>query len=100
MEYVKSAREFKFRETLFEFLTKQLEASKLDEARDSAIIQVIEPAIPAERKLAPHRLLIVALFMLTGFFGACLFVLASTWLRERVEMGRALAGLRRELLSW
>ena len=100
MEYVKSAREFKFRETLFEFLTKQLEASKLDEARDSAIIQVIEPAVPAERKLAPHRLLIVVLFSASGFFGACLFVLAADWLQGNAEIGRALVGLRQELLTW
>ena len=100
MEYVKSTREFKFRETLFEFLTKQLEASKLDEARESAIIQVIEPAVPAERKLGPHRLLIVALFSLTGLFGACLFVLANSWLQANAEIGTALAGLRQELLTW
>lgn len=100
MQYVKSAREFKFRETLFEFLTKQLEASKLDEARDSAIIQVIEPAIPAERKLAPHRLLIVVLCTLTGLFGSCLLVLGAAWLQAEAELGNALAGLRRELLTW
>lgn len=100
MQYVRSLREFKFRETLFEFLTKQLEASKLDEAHDSAIIQVIEPAIPAERKSAPKRLLIVLLCACSGFFAASSMVLVTHSIRAERSLTAALINLRHMVLSW
>lgn len=100
MQYFRSLREFKFRETLFEFLTKQLEASKLDEAHDSAIIQVIEPAIPAERKSAPKRLLIVLLCACTGFLGACCLVLVNHSIRKKRLFVSELVNFCHAMSSW
>jgi tyrosine-protein kinase Etk/Wzc len=67
-EYIRKLRDLKFNETLFELLSKQYEAAKLDEARDAAIIQVIDEALPPERKTKPKRRLMVMLATFAGFF--------------------------------
>ncbi len=71
-EYLRKVRQLKYNETLFELLSKQYELAKLDEARDAVVIQVIDRAVPPERKSGPQRALIVilsafiALFLSTG----------------------------------
>lgn len=67
-EYLRNLREVKYQETLFELLAKQYELAKIDEARNPAIIQVIDRAIPPERKAKPRRALIVLLASVTGLF--------------------------------
>ena len=49
-EYLRKLRDLKYAETLYEQLAKQYELARIDEARDAAVIQVIDPAIPPERK--------------------------------------------------
>jgi tyrosine-protein kinase Etk/Wzc len=58
-EYLRKLRQLKYNETLFELLAKQFELAKLDEARDAVVIQVIDRAVPPERKSKPKRALIV-----------------------------------------
>jgi tyrosine-protein kinase Etk/Wzc len=60
-EYFRKFREVKYYETLFEVLAKQYELARIDEARDSALIQVIDAAVPPERKARPKRTVIVLL---------------------------------------
>ncbi|MBI4839009.1 MAG: chain length determinant family protein, partial [Nitrospirae bacterium] len=66
-EYTRKIRDFKFNETLYGLLTQQFEAAKLDEARDSAIIQVIDKAIPPERRFKPKRTQMVMVAGISGF---------------------------------
>jgi len=61
-------RDLKFNETLYELLTKQYELAKLDEARDATIIQVVDKAVPPERKAKPKRRLMVIVATFSGFF--------------------------------
>ena len=58
LEYVRRLREVKYREAIFEMLAKQLEAARIDEAREGALIQVIDAAEVPERKSGPRRWLI------------------------------------------
>ncbi len=67
-EYMRKLRDLKFNETLYELLTKQYEAAKLDEARDAAVIQVVDKAIPPEKRVKPKRSLMVIIATFTGFF--------------------------------
>ncbi|MEW6161788.1 MAG: Wzz/FepE/Etk N-terminal domain-containing protein [Nitrospirota bacterium] len=67
-EYVRKLRDFKYNEALYEILLKQFEAAKLDEAKDAAIIQVIEKAIPPEKRVKPKRKQMVMIALVTGFF--------------------------------
>jgi uncharacterized protein involved in exopolysaccharide biosynthesis len=68
MEYLRKLRQLKYNETLYELLVKQYELAKLDEARDAVVIQVIDRAVPPERKFRPKRASIVALATVAALF--------------------------------
>ena len=59
MEYVRRLRDVKYYETIFDILARQFEVAKLDEAKEGALIQVVDPAIPPDRRSFPRRGLIV-----------------------------------------
>lgn len=59
LEYIRRLRDVKYHEALFEMLAKQYEAAKLDESKEAAVIQVIDPAIKPEKKSGPARSLMV-----------------------------------------
>ncbi|MDQ2778288.1 MAG: Wzz/FepE/Etk N-terminal domain-containing protein [Pseudomonadota bacterium] len=59
-DYVARYREFKYEESLFELLARQYELARLDEAREGALIQVIDVAVPPEKKSKPRRGMIAA----------------------------------------
>jgi tyrosine-protein kinase Etk/Wzc len=48
-------RDVKYNEALFELLAKQYELAKVDEAKDSGVVQVLDEAIPPEIKSKPKR---------------------------------------------
>lgn len=66
--YIRKLREFKYNEALYEILLKQYELARLDEAKDAPIIQVIEKAIPPEKRIKPKRSQMVMIAMVAGFF--------------------------------
>jgi uncharacterized protein involved in exopolysaccharide biosynthesis len=68
MEYLRKLRQLKYNETLYELLVKQFELAKLDEARDAVVIQVIDRAVPPERKSRPKRALIILIVAATMLF--------------------------------
>jgi len=80
-EYMRRLRDLKFSETLYQLLAKQYEVAKLDEARDSVIIQTIDKAMPPDKKSKPKRGMIVVLATMAGFLLSVVFVIA----RENVE---------------
>jgi uncharacterized protein involved in exopolysaccharide biosynthesis len=67
LENIKVLRDVKYYQMLYELLAKQYEAARLDEAKESTIIQVLDPAITPERKFKPKRALIVMLTALAVF---------------------------------
>jgi capsule polysaccharide export protein KpsE/RkpR len=79
MEYLRAEHEVKYRQTMFDLLIKQYDAARLDEAKDAAIIQVVESAIAPDRKSSPKRALIVLLFTAAGLLAAGLLVLFGWW---------------------
>jgi capsule polysaccharide export protein KpsE/RkpR len=54
-DYVSKYREFKYQETLFELLARQFELARVDEAREGALVQVVDVAKAPERKTRPKR---------------------------------------------
>ena len=70
LEYKERFREAKYRETIFELMAKQFEAAKLDEAKEAAIIQVVDPAVEPDRKSSPKRVLIIIVSAFLAFFGS------------------------------
>lgn len=67
VEYIRSMRNVKYYETIFELLAKQFELAKIDEAKNSSLIQVLDRAIPAEQKFKPKRSVMVVLGLFAGF---------------------------------
>jgi tyrosine-protein kinase Etk/Wzc len=88
-EYLQRLRQLKYNETLYELLAKQYELAKLDEARDAVVIQVIDRAVPPERKSRPQRALIVSLTAVTGFILAVLgvFLYEVYWVKPEKPSG-------------
>ena len=74
MEYIRSAREVKYHETLFDIIAKQYEAARLDEAKE-APIQILDHANTPETPSGPKRILIAAIGLLTGLVVSAAFVL-------------------------
>jgi tyrosine-protein kinase Etk/Wzc len=68
MEYLRKLRELKFNETLYDLLLKGYETARLDEARDAVVIQVVDKAIPPDKRAKPKRTLMVLVATFTGFF--------------------------------
>jgi len=67
-EFLRKTRDLKYNEKLFEIMAAQYETAKVDEARDSAIVQVIDRAVVPEKKAKPKRRLMVMIAIFTGFF--------------------------------
>lgn len=84
MEYVRSLRDLRYSEAVVEILAKQFEMAKLDEAREGAIIQVAQVAIPPDKRSSPMRTLTIILATLIGFFVACGWSVAAEGL-ERLK---------------
>lgn len=93
LENVKVLRDVKYYQMLYELLAKQYEAARLDEARDPAIIQVLDPAVEPERKIKPKRVVIVLLALVFGFLAA------SFWIIIRDLMRNASSAMRIKLAA-
>lgn len=79
-DYVARYREFKYHETLFELFARQYELAKVDEAREGAVIQVVDIAQPPERKSKPKKALIALIAGLAAGFLLLLWVFVrSAW---------------------
>jgi uncharacterized protein involved in exopolysaccharide biosynthesis len=86
MEYLRRFRDLKYHETVFELLAKELEIAKLDEAREGAIVQVVDAAVPPDKKSSPHRLLIVIAVTICAFFVAVFWILVRNNLARAFEL--------------
>jgi len=54
LEYVRKLRDVKYNEAIFDILARQFELAKLDEAKEGALIQVVDPAVPPDKKSFPN----------------------------------------------
>jgi uncharacterized protein involved in exopolysaccharide biosynthesis len=93
MEYLRRFRELKYQETVFELLAKEFEVAKLDEAREGAIVQVVDAAVPPDKKSWPPRLLMV----LGATVLACLAAVLWVVLQKKSAGAFALPENRRRL---
>lgn len=76
VEFVRGTRSVKYYETIYELLAKQFELAKLEEAKESSLIQLLDAAIPAERKSKPKRVLMVLTGSIIGAVTSILYLLA------------------------
>jgi uncharacterized protein involved in exopolysaccharide biosynthesis len=91
LEYLRAAHELAYRQTLFDMLMKQYDAARLDEAKEAAIIQVVEPAIEPDHRSPQNRILIILIASFLGCFTGC-FLVMVIWRNERAQADPQLAG--------
>ena len=98
LEYVRRLRDVKYYETIFDILARQFEIAKLDEAKEGALIQVVDPAIPPDKRSFPKRGLIVLGAAALGFFFAVVLALLQAsfgQIKDNPEASQKLVALQR-----
>jgi tyrosine-protein kinase Etk/Wzc len=68
MQLARLTREFKIQESVFELLTSQYELAKIEEAKDVNTIQVLDRAVPPDKRSKPKRKIMVILSTFVAFF--------------------------------
>jgi len=82
-------RDVKYYEFLYEFLAKQYELAKMDEAKDASIIQVLDIAIEPDFRTRPKRTQFVLIwFVAAGFVAIILAFLLEARERARQDPER------------
>ena len=93
LEYVRRYRDLKYNEAVYELLIKGLEIAKLDEAKEGEIVQVVDTAVPPDKKSSPHRTIIVLASTILAFFFAVFWIVV----RQGLERAFGLPENRRRL---
>lgn len=79
-KYADYYRRAKIQETVFELLTQQYELAKIQEAKETPSVKVLDQPKVAERKSSPPRLLITVLGAFLVFCGTLAWIVGSeTW---------------------
>jgi uncharacterized protein involved in exopolysaccharide biosynthesis len=80
--YADLYRNVRVQESLYELLTQQYETARINEAKDTPAVAVIDrPGVP-EKKSFPPRALLIVLFTFTAVLGAAVWILVSHRLAE------------------
>ncbi|MFQ5629940.1 MAG: GNVR domain-containing protein, partial [bacterium] len=82
LQYARHLRELEVQKTLYELLIQQYELAKIEEAKTIPTVQVLDRAIPPERKYQPKRALIVIFSALSTTMILVMFIL----LIERIRL--------------
>jgi uncharacterized protein involved in exopolysaccharide biosynthesis len=82
LQYLRAEHELQYQQMVFDLLLKQYDAARLDEAKEAAVIQVVESATPPDQKSSPHRTLIVLAFGMLGFLGACTWLVVADLIHQ------------------
>lgn len=75
-DYTAKYRDFRYYETLFELLARQYEVARIDESREGGVVQVVDVAVPPERKSKPKKALMAVFATLVTGFVLLVFVFA------------------------
>jgi tyrosine-protein kinase Etk/Wzc len=93
LEYVRAVREMKYREAVYELMTREVEVARVDEARQGALVQVVDPALVPDRPSSVSRIWIIAAALL----GALPLALLTA---RAVDFATFMRSARRQAGSW
>jgi uncharacterized protein involved in exopolysaccharide biosynthesis len=82
LEYVRKLRDVKYYETIFDLLARQYEVAKVDEARQGAVVQVVDRAIVPDRKSWPKPTIILPAAAVLGMFLGVVWAFAAEGMRR------------------
>lgn len=78
LKYLRKFRDLKYHETLFEIVSRQYEAARLDEAKSAPQLQIVDLAVPPDKRNWPPRtILILTAVILTALVSAFYYVHSS-----------------------
>jgi tyrosine-protein kinase Etk/Wzc len=77
LEYVRRYRDVKYYETIFDLIARQYEIAKVDEAKQGAIIQVVDHATVPDHRSFPSKLIFTAVGIFLGLFIGVAYTLAK-----------------------
>jgi uncharacterized protein involved in exopolysaccharide biosynthesis len=95
MDYLRADHEVKYQQALFDLLMKQYDAARLDEAKDAAIIQVVESAVAPDRKSSPKRVVILLASVFLGLFFGILAAMFQYWVEREQAVPEQAEAFRR-----
>ncbi len=94
-------REVKIQEGVFELLTQQYEQYKIQETKDTPTIQILDRAIPPERRAKPKRALLVGLSGILSIFASLVFIFGLEYFkRSKKKNPEAIERLESLLGAW
>ena len=105
-KYADYYRRAKIQETVFELLTEQYELAKVQEAKETPSVKVLDPARIPEKKSFPPRLVIMFLGTFLAFALSVVWVLGSARWEEadpqdpRKILAREVAGALKARMPW
>jgi tyrosine-protein kinase Etk/Wzc len=102
LEYIRKVRDLKYAETIYEMLAKQFEMAKIDEAKESSVIQVLDKAVVPEQKSKPARSKTVLLAAVATGFLAILWAFITEALQNAKKESETVAQLNKlkQNLRW
>ena len=102
-ESLRLLRDVKYHEVIFELLAKQYEMAKIDEAKESSVVQILDKAIEPDRRSKPRR----TVFVLIWAMAALLFAIVLAFIREEIAKAREdehyetrIQSLKKYLIAW
>lgn len=75
--FLRKQRDVQYHTLIFDLIARQFEAARMDEAKASPVIQVLDPAEPPDRKSGPFRALWTLAGCVLGFLYGCMRVISS-----------------------
>jgi capsule polysaccharide export protein KpsE/RkpR len=85
LTYAELYRNSKIAEVVYETLVKQYEVARLQEAKDVAVVRVLDtPSVP-ERKAGPQRTLIIVCLTLGSLLLGCIWIVTENWWNQLGE---------------
>ncbi len=74
LEYIRKERDVQYHQTLFDLLARQLEAARIDEAKASPQIQVLDPPLLPRARSWPKPFLFILIGLVVGTMFGCIRV--------------------------
>jgi len=93
VNYADLYRNMKVQESVFETLTREFELAKVEEAKETPSVKVIDPPEIPEKKSSPQRLLLILAAVLASVGCGCAFLIGEErWKQvDREDPGKQLA---------
>jgi tyrosine-protein kinase Etk/Wzc len=82
LQLARLIREVKIQETVFELLTQQYEQYKIEEKKDTPTVQVLDRAVPPERRSRPKRAFLVAISGILSLFASVALVFGQEYVKK------------------